>query len=357
MNSKTANKIPIRDIVETIGGLRNGVQKGSQLWYYSPFREEKTRSFSINIEKNNYIDFGRRQNVGTPIDFVMELRNCTVSQALSIIEDTGLGYKSTYIPESKQNQTSLFSSLKQTKEEQKHEQLLKYYEDELKKELREGAELSTTAIKQQKGGTDRGEGNKLLISNLKSLNNIALLDYLSTRQIDLDIAKQYCNEIYFKNIEKGKNYFAISFTNDSGAYEWRNKYSKGILGGSKDITSIYDGSEDGEVPKLKRLLVFEGFMDFLSYKSHKTTSKEDYIILNSVALVGKFLSNIEAQTKIVYGYTHIDLEIHLYLDNDNAGDEATEKIKESLEDQNISIIDKRTLYAGYKDYNEYLCSL
>ena len=223
----------------------------------------------------------------------------------------------------------------------------------------------------------RVEIKKLITRQIKSLQNTALLDYLESRKINLEIAKKYCKEIYFKNTENDKNYFAISFTNDSGAYEIRNKYHQGIIG-SKDITSIYENTEDSRNPKSNKLSVFEGFMDFLSYKSDKNshsensqggnspggenTSGEDFIILNSVSLVNKFLSNIKNQNMgevTVYGNTHkveSKLNIELNLDNDTAGNVATQKIIEELSNQNIQITDKRHLYSGYKDYNEYLCS-
>ena len=83
-------------------------------------------------------------------------------------------------------------------------------------------------------------------------------------------------------------------------------------------------------------------------KNYRSPRGADYIILNSVALYERI--------KPVFGNTHY-LSVYLYLDSDKAGDEATTKIQTLLSGTNISIKDKRTLYPGYKDFNEYLCSL
>jgi Toprim domain-containing protein len=388
MNIETANNIPIKDMVETIGGLKNGIQKGNseEYWYLSPFREEKQASFKINIATNRWIDWGHGMNrPEKALNFVTAYHHCSTSRALEIIEESNLVNKShknnslfSFPVQRLSDPTSRVNSktTKQLKGREKEAQLRKYYEEEHKKELGYVPKINAESIKSQKPTTGRVEVKKLITSQIKSLQNTALLDYLESRKIEPEISKKYCKEIYFKNTENGKNYFAISFTNDSGAYEIRNKYHQGIIG-SKDITSIYNNTEDSGNPKSNKLSVFEGFMDFLSYMSDKNshsdnpqggenTSGEDFIILNSVALVNKFIENIlDSNSSLkndnvsVYGNTHkveSKVNIDLYLDNDRAGDEATQKIIEKLSNQNIQITDKRNVYSGYKDYNDYLCS-
>jgi len=62
-----------------------------------------------------------------------------------------------------------------------------------------------------------------------------------------------------------KNYFAISFINEAGGREIRNKYFKGSFG-KKDISLILPN------PKDKRIKIYEGFIDFLSYLGNQQKS-------------------------------------------------------------------------------------
>ena len=132
---------------------------------------------------------------------------------------------------------------------------------------------------------------------------------------------------------KDKNFFVIGFNNDSGGYEIRNKYSKICLG-KKDISTIKNDSNS--------LRIFEGFFDFLSFKSVENfLEKEpaDYLILNSVSMISKIKKSLEA-------YGHIEL----YFDNDEAGNRAVEMIKN--EKQNSE--DCRVLYSDFKDLNDWM---
>ena len=45
---------------------------------------------------------------------------------------------------------------------------------------------------------------------------IALIQYLESRKIRLEFAKEYLKEVYFS--QNGKNYFGLCWKNDSGGY-------------------------------------------------------------------------------------------------------------------------------------------
>ena len=62
----------------------------------------------------------------------------------------------------------------------------------------------------------------------------------------------------------GKPYFAIGFQNVAGGYEVRNSFFKGCIA-PKDITHIRQEGEPRE-----KCLVFEGFMDYLSFLTLRT---------------------------------------------------------------------------------------
>ena len=144
-------------------------------------------------------------------------------------------------------------------------------------------------------------------------------------------------EIYYQRVDK--NFFSIAFINNSGGYVTRNRHPKSKINlGRADITAIINQS--------KQIKVFEGFIDYLSYlEMTRNSVLSDYIILNSVSHTQRALELIEGK----YGL------VELYLDNDNAGNEATERFL-----QNISrgrVIDKRKYYKNNKDLNEYLLGL
>ncbi|MCD9853852.1 toprim domain-containing protein [Epilithonimonas sp. JDS] len=167
------------------------------------------------------------------------------------------------------------------------------------------------------------------IIEIKNVQHPALLEYLRERKVGNQT--QFLNEIHYRM--KDKKYFGIGFKNDSNGYEIRNKYSKICLG-KKDVSTIKNGSDS--------LRVFEGFFDFLSFKSVDVfLEKEpaDYLILNSVSMI----SNIK---KSLDSYENIEL----YFDNDEAGNRAVEIIKN--ENQNAE--DCRILYSDFKDLNDWM---
>ncbi|KAA6317317.1 hypothetical protein EZS27_032504, partial [termite gut metagenome] len=89
-------------------------------------------------------------------------------------------------------------------------------------------------------------------------------------------------------------------------------------------------------------LVFEGFWDFLSYLTlqNMKQTKHDAVILNSVANVYKAM-----------GFIKVHKDIYTYLDNDEAGQRATQLIHSTCS----TVYNRSTKYTEYKDLNDYLC--
>lgn len=171
------------------------------------------------------------------------------------------------------------------------------------------------------------------IDSVVSLQNAKLIDYLqSKRSINIDIAKKYCKEVHYSI--NGKPFFAVGFQSDSGGWELRNEYFKGSSS-PKGITTIDNGSDT--------VMIFEGFMDFLSYLSLKGNSSPsiDTTVLNSVTNLAKAISFLQ-QHKTV----------HAFLDNDEAGKRAVEQLRQSL--PNSEVVDQSAFYRNHKDLNEYL---
>ena len=171
--------------------------------------------------------------------------------------------------------------------------------------------------------------SKYEILSISEVKHNALIQYLKERRIENNI--HLLKEIHYKISDK--KYFGIGFKNDANGYEVRNKYSK-ICIGRKDITTIKNKSNN--------LRIFEGFMDYLSFIEMKKTLEEqlsDYVILNSVSMIFKL-------EKIIENYEKIEL----YFDNDEAGNRATNEVKQL----NPYVEDNRILYQNYKDLNDFI---
>lgn len=173
--------------------------------------------------------------------------------------------------------------------------------------------------------------SKYEILSISEVKHNALIQYLKERRIENNI--HLLKEIHYKI--SNKKYFGIGFKNDTNGYEVRNKYSK-ICIESKDITTIKNNSNC--------LRIFEGFMDYLSFKQMEKSLKKapsDYVILNSVTMIFKL-------EKIIKSYEKIEL----YFDNDEAGNRATNEVKQL----NPYVEDNRILYQNYKDLNDFIIS-
>ena len=188
------------------------------------------------------------------------------------------------------------------------------------------------SFNQQKESQKNSE-KQYKIKKVSKLINKALENYLIERGlVTIDIHRKYISEIYYQMGDK--NYFALAFVNDGGGREIRNKYFKGSFG-KKDISLITPTPTD------KRVKIFEGFMDFLSYlEINKNAPLSNYLILNSASLKERGLRAIQGKFE----------QLELYLDNDKRGDEATEFFMQNFS----NAIDKRVHYKEYKDLNEFL---
>ena len=147
-----------------------------------------------------------------------------------------------------------------------------------------------------------------------------------------DTASFYCCQLNYY-VHK-KKYFAVGFSNVSGGYELRNRLFKGCIP-PKDVSLIK--RKDGQAESCS---LYEGFMDFLSAVTLGMAEDGDSLVLNSVA-------NVDRSFRYLDGYERI----RCYLDNDEAGHRAVEKLRMRYGEK---VSDCRGLYKGCKDLNEYL---
>ena len=285
MNINDIKQIKLQDFLAAIG-CKPVKQYGVNLMYLSPLRAEKHASFKVNTELNKWYDFGIGRG-GNIIALAELLYNSSdVSYLIHQIERNAPSSVSVSLP-------------------------------------------TTKPITPQ---------NAFEHLQVLPITHPALIKYLEERCIDVEMARTVCKELHFDT--RGKHYFSIGFPNIAGGYEIRNPFFKGCIA-PKDISHFY-----AEEPK-KVCLIFEGFMDFLSFmtlrrKENDGLKRQDYLVLNSV-------TNIHKAKGSLLRYENVQC----FLDNDDAGRNAYLQLSKEL---GIPVTDASTLYNGYKDLNEYLCA-
>lgn len=267
------------DMVNYLSALGHEPSKirNNDFWYLSPLRDEKTPSFKINRKLNRWYDHGLGKG-GNLIDFAIRYHGCTVGELLE----------------------SLSGNLSLQKP---------VFRQPVKEEEAE---------------------NRITILRDCTLSSYALLRYLNQRRISVEVADRYCREVHYEL--SGKTYYGIGFKNDLGGFEIRNPYFK-ASSSPKGMTTFDNGADE--------VVVFEGFTDFLSFKSihrNEPENRFDFAVLNSVSFFEKarpFMERHEA--------------IRLYLDRDTTGQNYS-RYALSLSDR---YKDESSLYRHYKDFNDW----
>lgn len=203
--------------------------KGNAYWYCSPLRQERTPSFKVNIERNQWYDFATGEH-GDIIDLVCALHRCSTAEALQRLrEETGLP-------------------------------------------------KTDFSFSGTKNSTQQG----LEILSVQPISNSQLQRYGSERGISLSQLEKYCSEVRYRSGER--TYYALGFPNDAGGWELRNPYFKGCIA-PKAISTLASGA--------KSVPVFESFMDFLSWRTLPPNDPSDSLVLNSVALLPRALPHLK----------------------------------------------------------------
>jgi DNA primase len=280
MNCKQFNSISLEEVLFSLGHHPTK-QNEKEAWFLNPFSTENHASFKIN--KNlNYWYLHSEGIGGNNIAFMKKYLNSSVKEVLEWAE--------------KQN----FFSFQLQNIIQKQNSLKENYQ----------------------------------ITEIKELQNENLKDYLHQRGLSTKVYP-LVKEIHFTIGEK--KLYAIGFENLSEGWELRNSFYKGSLL-KKDI-SILNFNNENQNETGKRIVVFEGFMDALSFVEMKPFFIGDLLVMNSISLLNRTKEHLK-----IYS------EIHLFLDNDKAGETCKNEILKSFpEAKNHSEI-----YALHKDLNDYL---
>lgn len=167
-------------------------------------------------------------------------------------------------------------------------------------------------------------------------NNRPIDNYLLSRKVHIQNALNIgCKIVYFENINTRKKMFGLGIKNvkDNWVVKTSLDNLKTVCIGSNDI-SVIKGSDNV-------ISIYEGLFDVLSHIEIGMKYKDStIIILNGV---GNF------KTEYIQGLNKYK-KVLLYLDNDNAGSELTNKILKEVPQSK----DKRKYYSNYKDLNDYI---
>ncbi len=142
--------------------------------------------------------------------------------------------------------------------------------------------------------------NPIEILKVKNIEHPSLIQYLVNRGIKVNDMMDVVKEVHWRN--KESKYFALGIQTDKGGYVLRSSIYKGtILAGG--ISTVKIGSEP------KRVKVFEGLFDFLTYVAYDKLSCWA-IILNSTA---------NLTYSLMFDIIDRSLPVDLYMDRDLAG--------------------------------------
>lgn len=215
-------------------------RSGNELWYRTPYRNERTPSFRVNVAKQLWYDFGTGKG-GDIFTLAGEFLGSGgfMEQVKFIAETTNMpmpvpeGSKPTFLP--KPSEPAF-----------------------------EGMETAP-------------------------LFRSPLTDYLAERGILYGIASRYCCCLNYG--VRGKRYFAVGFPNVTGGFEIRSRFFKGCVL-PKEVSLVKMESSPADV-----CCVFEGFMDFLSAVTLGLETG-DCLVLNSVANVEKAMKHLDGYGRI-----------------------------------------------------------
>ena len=318
--------------------------------YLSPLREERTPSFKVDYVRNLWYDFGLGEG-GTLLTLVMRLERCDSREAVRRLQNG-------------------------------------------EKRDAGSASLSPSVGERPAVGGPSPVVRLAAVPALRILSDDplrhpALIGYLVSRGIVPSVAAAFCREVRYE--VNGRAFFAVGFRNDAGGWELRSERFKGgsspkyittlkgcnatnavsdctdskavnVTSDVSAITAITDCPATGATASFHAgndpmacesdrampashasVMVFEGFIDFLSYLSlaNNIHPVSDTVVLNSVVNLSKAVPFLLQHPVI-----------HTFFDNDEAGRKTTSDLHRLC--PRSEIIDQSCFYCRYKDVNDYL---
>ncbi len=293
-----SNRISIRDFLAR-RGIQPKYERSGYGMYLSPLREERTPSFKVDYVRNLWYDFGLGEG-GTLLTLVMRLERCDRYAAIRILSNGEIRQAGS---------TSLSSGI---------------YE--------------RPAVGGPSPVVRPATVPALRVLSDAPLRHPALVGYLASRGIVPSVAAAFCREVRYEVNDSS----AINATNDVNAIT-----DCPAIGA---IASFHAGNDPMACESDRAMsashasvMVFEGFIDFLSYLSlaNNIHPVSDTVVLNSVVNLSKAVPFLNRHSVI-----------HAFFDNDETGRKTTSDLHRLC--PRSEIIDQSCFYRRYKDVNDYL---
>ena len=247
MNASQAKAIPLAEFMDKLA-QRKDKSNRKIIYFFSPFREERTPSFCVETSQNLWYDHGAGIG-GSIIDLMMELKKCDVSTALKQIDNI-------WAKSAPQKRLPLINEKITIREE------------------------------------------SLQILKVTQVWSRKLLAYSESRGIPASLCKKWLRQVHFTSGCRER--FGLGMRNHEGGYSIRNQHVHRTS--SPNAFSYLPSKREGP------LYVFEGKFDFLSLLALEGKEKldGDVIILNSVSNTQKAISFIKSQKNLKQIYTYLD---------------------------------------------------
>ncbi|TDE08057.1 toprim domain-containing protein [Dyadobacter psychrotolerans] len=312
MNVAQAKQIDLPSLLAQLGCQQQPVTRQG-IWYFSPFREEDTPSFKVWQLPSGlwcWKDFGSGEG-GNVIAFA----NCMIGKETSdkAISDA-----------------------------------LKWLDGLNGARVAQWPAKAITAPKS--GRIEAIQQDRFTLIDNKRLTNPQLLGYLAERSIPSKLAQSFCGQANYLDNQSKKKFYGVSFPNIDGGLEIRaaTAYKHHVNTGNKNISFI-----PGQNKTAKSVYIFEGSIDFLSFLVLTGQEKPEspVIVLNSTSFAARAAEYIKTQPVL----SEINTAV-LFLDNDDAGQKAFERIAEILDPLGYKLGDCRYMYQDHNldDLNDYL---
>ncbi len=304
MNIKQVKeRYTLQDILASLGFTPDKQKsRGADLWYASPFRpDEKIPSFHIHTAHDIWKDFGGGEPSGG--DLIAFMQRCLKEQGRSNGISDVLQWFRSYSP-------------------RQHRQ----------------------AVSDQAQQAPLGKAAGFRLLSDKPIFSQPLWDYLETRGVSSNVARQHLRQIYFEHAVSGKKIYGLGMQNESGGFEVRNPLGFKCVVGKKDI-SLWKAKASTS----KIIEIFEGMFDKLTLLSiakeyQDRSDSHDSMVLHSTALIERAVQRIRAG-----GYERVIA----WLDNDVAGNAAHAFLEKELKTKGIALVNMQHLYSSYKDLNDW----
>jgi hypothetical protein len=210
---------------------------------------------------------------------------------------------------------------------------VRYYDCTIR-ELREKLLAAVPRVPHGALSNEAPEAINLSIEQSHPIRSASLIQYLWERRIALDVARNYCSEVYYTRDKKP--YCALGFRNDIGGYELYHQrlHHRVAPYGPTHITR-----------QKTDIIVFREVFDLLTFATIFTGPIQEFpdlLVLNSPL-------SFDTVKPLTASYRNK----HFFLPNDAAGNEFSNLAKTT----HSGCHDHRSVYAGYPTLNDWTCRI